>query len=480
MARKDDEREFRLRPAKPRVRQEGAAWATGFKLLMHYARTSRGTPRHGIGATGKASRAQRCAVRVVYSKNTTKGQWRAHGRYLARETASYEKDAGRGGFGAEKEHIDIAGDLERWQAARDPLLWKLIVSPEFGERADLSRLTRELMQRMANDLETDLEWVAVAHYNTEHPHVHIALRGVRADGKALQLDRQYIKSGIRNVAEELCTLQLGYRTEMDASDAERREMFEHRFTSLDRRILRIAEIGNESGDLVVSSKPASAGLREFARIQEQHVSGRLAVLESMGLATATGPTSWRIERDLESVLRAMQRTNDHQRMLAAHGVLASDERLPIKMLQWSDHPEGVQGRVLVHGQEELSGRNYLMLEGTDAQIHFIQYTPEMEVARSQGRLRANSFLKLRRIFGVSGPITDIQELGDADAILTKRRHFEAEAQQLIKLGLVPTEDWCGGWLGQYQASLHQATLHSLQGHDAEKEHEHHRNRGLAR
>ena len=39
----------------------------------------------------------------------------------------------------------------------------------------------------------------------------------------------------------------------------------------------------------------------------------------------------------------------------------------------------------------------LMLEGTDARIHFVHYTPEMEAARSQGQLRTNSFVKLQRI-----------------------------------------------------------------------------------
>ena len=31
---------------------------------------------------------------------------------------------------------------------------------------------------MESDLGTRLEWVATAHYNTEHPHVHVALRGI--------------------------------------------------------------------------------------------------------------------------------------------------------------------------------------------------------------------------------------------------------------------------------------------------------------
>jgi len=57
----------------------------------------------------------------------------------------------------------------------------------------------------------------------------------------------------------------------------------------------------------------------------------------------------------------------------------------------------VEGRVLVRGQDEDSGRNYLMLEATDAKVHFIHYTPEMEEARSNGEMRTNSFVRLRRI-----------------------------------------------------------------------------------
>ena len=50
---------------------------------------------------------------------------------------------------------------------------------------------------MEKDLGTRLEWVAVSHFNTEHPHTHVALRGVRDDGSVLDLPRDYIKSGIR-------------------------------------------------------------------------------------------------------------------------------------------------------------------------------------------------------------------------------------------------------------------------------------------
>jgi type IV secretory pathway VirD2 relaxase len=93
-----------------------------------------------------------------------------------------------------------------------PAFWKLIVSPEFGDRIDLSRLTRELISQMEKDLGADLEWVAAEHHNTEHPHVHVVIRGVRNTGETLRLSREYVKQGIRAIAADLCTRQLGYRT----------------------------------------------------------------------------------------------------------------------------------------------------------------------------------------------------------------------------------------------------------------------------
>ena len=38
------------------------------------------------------------------------------------------------------------------------------------------------------------------------------------------LGRDYVKHGIRAVAEDLCTRQLGYRTSLDAAEAYRREV----------------------------------------------------------------------------------------------------------------------------------------------------------------------------------------------------------------------------------------------------------------
>jgi hypothetical protein len=297
----------------------------------------------------------------MYAKNTVAGHWRAHGRYVARESSS-QGNPKAVGFDGHAESIDIARRLESWQKAGDERLWKLIVSPEFGDRVDLKRLTLDLVSRMEKELSTPLEWVAAAHYNTEHPHVHVALRGIAAEGRPLRLSRDYVKQGIREIAEDLCTRQLGYRTELDAAAAQRREVHQHRYTSLDRIIKRNAE-GSEEPDspfFTVAINPERPGLVR-APLVEQHATERLKVLESMGLAETGGSNAWRVRQDFENVLRAMQRSADRQKTLAAHGVLISDERLPLVVLDLC-RLTTLEGRILVHGEEDTgrqAGRSYL-------------------------------------------------------------------------------------------------------------------------
>jgi hypothetical protein len=364
------------------------------------------------------------------------------------------------GFGRDEQGIDVATRLENWQRSGDERLWKLIISPEFGDQADLRGLTADLMKHMEKDLGTELEWVAVEHHNTEHPHAHVVVRGLRTDGAALRMSREYIQQGIRSVAENVCTKHLGYRTELDAIVGERREISESRFTSLDRRIMR--EASNPSADFgpqyfAVIRNPTEAGLSETARLSTRHDASRLAVLHRMGLAESTGGASWLVLRDCEQVLRAMQRTVDRQKTLAEHGVLLSDDRLPMITMDVRDLT-AIDGRVLVHGEEEVSGRSYMMLEGTDGQVYHIYRTPEMEDLRSQRALQTKSFIRLRKFSTVRGPMVEIQDMGDSEAILHNKTHLRETAHEMIRRGVYPKDDGWNGWLGRYQKALVEAAF----------------------
>jgi type IV secretory pathway VirD2 relaxase len=454
----DKERKFRLRPRKPAVRSERPVYASGYKLLMHYARMSSVRKRRvaGSGARGGRTRPyfQRCAVRVLYSKNTSRGQWRAHGRYLVRESVAFDGGSRGIGFDEKGEAADIPQRLESWQRANDERIWKIIISPEFCDRADLKKLTRDLLLAMAKDLATPLEWAAVAHYNTEHPHVHVAVRGVRADGSPLRMSRDYIREGIRENVRGLCTRQLGYRSELDAMDSRRSEVQHHRYTSLDAAIKRDGISTEDGRFLTVPVDPTQGS--NYTQLLKQHMTQRLLVLRTMGLAEHTGPNLWRVRTDFEEILRAMQRSADRQKTLAAHGALMSDERLQVVVTDPRDLTT-LEGRILVHGEEESSGRTYLMLEGTDARVHYIYYTPEMEAARNRGALRTNSFIRLRRLFTEGSPALEIDDMGDSEAILRSKRYLRETAQRLIRRGIMPQEDGWGGWLARYQKALNAAT-----------------------
>src|ERR1039458_6954686 len=450
---KDEERKFRLRPRKPAARSERRVLASAYKTIMHYARMS-GVRKRRRSAGSKRSRPyfQRCAVRVIYSKNANSGLWRAHGRYIVREGVTFDGGFRGMGFDRRNEQAEIVQRLEDWQHAGDERLWKIIVSPEFGDRADLRKLTRDLLSEMEKNLGTALEWVAVAHFNTEHPHVHVALRGVGAEGTPIRLSRDYVKEGIRDIAQDLCTRQLGYRSQWDAAEAQRREVQQHRSTSLDRAIKRDGTQAQDSAAkfLTVALDPSQG--KGNTQLLKQHMTERLLVLQTMGLAEHAGPNLWRVRRAFEDILRALQRSGDRQKTLAAHGALMSDERLPLEVLDIRRLPV-LEGRILVHGEEESSGRSYLMLEGTDARIHHVSYTPEMQAARSRGRLRTNSFVRLRKVFTDGRPAVEIDEMGDSEAILRNKGHLRETAQRLIRRGIIPQEDGWNGWLGRYQKAL---------------------------
>jgi hypothetical protein len=400
----------------------------------------------------------------MYTANKTAGQWKAHGRYIARESAGGTVLGPVTTSGADTRELPFepAKELSRWQTEGDPRLWKLIVSPEFGERLDLDRLTRDLMARMEKDLGTKLQWVAVKHFNTEHPHLHIALRGIREDGTALDLPRGYVRHGVRAIAEDLCTRQLGHRNHLDAIESERCEIQARRFTSLDRAINRANTIettdtGSSAGHFVIRRSGENSG-----RAREQHIDARLLVLQQMGLAEPASPRVWLVRRDFETVLKAMQRSGDRQKMLASHGALLSDERLRLVVLDMRTL-KVLEGRVLAHGEEELgkgAGRHYLLLEGTDAKVHLVYYTAEMEEARSRGKLRANSFVRLQKQFENGRPALEIEDFGDAERVLRNKRHLGDRARALLVHGIVPSEDGWGGWLGRYQAAIAKAAAHA--------------------
>ncbi len=100
----------------------------------------------------------------------------------------------------------------------------------------------------------------------------------------------------------------------------------------------------------------------------------------------------------------------------------------------------------------MTGRAYMLLEGTDAKVHFIYHTADTEAARASGKMRPNSFVQL----GQRARRLTVSDLGTAHDLLTDDQYFARAVQNMIKRGELRSEPGASGWLGQYQLKLWRA------------------------
>ena len=99
------------------------------------------------------------------------------------------------------------------------------------------------MRQLEGDLGTKLDWVAVNHFNTGHPHVHVSVNGRDELGEDLVINGDYIAHGIRERASELVTLELGPVTAIEQQRKLMAEIDLDRFTRVDRALIAEAGVG---------------------------------------------------------------------------------------------------------------------------------------------------------------------------------------------------------------------------------------------
>ena len=281
------------------------------------------------------------------------GALRAHVSYIQRDGVERDGTPGRL-YDRATDNVDDKAIVER--ASGDRHQFRLIVSPEDAEAlGDLKPFTREIMARAEADLGTKLDWVAVDHFNTAHPHTHIVIRGKEASGKDLVIAKDYLTHGFRRRASEIALEELGPRRDLEIAQTRRREVDQHRFTSLDREL--IAAAGN--GVLRLSEDRGP-----YARFSRALAVGRLKTLERLGVARPDAPDRWRLAEDLEPRLRALGRRGDIINEMAR---LAGTERGDFAIFDPSDgRQSSVLGEIIGQtGTDELRGGRALILAGTD-------------------------------------------------------------------------------------------------------------------
>ncbi|WP_428410575.1 DUF3363 domain-containing protein [Hyphococcus sp.] len=240
------------------------------------------------------------------NRYTGRAAFRAHVKYIQRDGVERNSDGGelynRGG-----EKLDDKDFLAR--SEHDPHQFRIILSPEDGEQiGDLKAYTRDVMAQAEKDLGTKLDWVAVDHWNTGHPHTHVVIRGRDAKARDLVIARDYLTRGLRARAQEIALEWLGPRRDLDIARAQAREVDAERFTGIDRQLSALAR-----GD-TLELAPASGAAGNFERTLRLR---RLKFLESLGLAVKESAAKWRLAKGWEENLRQRAIERDIIRSIAA-------------------------------------------------------------------------------------------------------------------------------------------------------------------
>jgi type IV secretory pathway VirD2 relaxase len=383
---RDDD--FQVRPGK--IRHGGAGHAMSFAgELMQAARKAGHTGRsfagrqHASGASrfgrGRAASVMRSlrspARRVVIKARIVRHagtKFRSaplarHIKYLEREGVTQDGAKARM-FDAGLETTDATTFVERCEGDRHH--FRFIVSPEdAGDMQDLRAYTRELMADAERDLGTRLDWVAVDHWNTDNPHIHVLVRGKADDGEDLVISRDYMSHGFRRRAEERAALELGPRSEKEIDLALRKEVDAERWTGLDRALREMVDQNAGIADLRPNATGPDSELRRL-------MTGRAMKLERMGLAEQAGPGCWTLKPGIEETLRELAIRGDIIKTM--HRAMTNGARAP-DIAGFAIHAEDVAdrviGRLVERGlHDELAGTAYAIIDGADGRTHHIRFT----------------------------------------------------------------------------------------------------------
>ncbi|HJO66243.1 MAG TPA: DUF3363 domain-containing protein [Sphingomonas sanguinis] len=325
------------------------------------------------GWSHRQTGSRRVVVKVRHVRGAGRnGKAAAHLRYIQRDGTSRDGERGRL-YSAGEDRADGDAFLDRGQDDRHQ--FRFIVSPEdAADLADLTGYTRELMAQVEADLGTKLDWVAVEHHNTGHPHIHVIVNGRAEHGQDLVINGDYLSAGIRERASELATLELGPVSEIEQRRKLTAEIDQDRFTRIDRAMIA----GAEGGVVDLRHEPDELRGRSDRTLRLR----RLGKLGDMGLATEQAPGVWELSERLEPTLREMGERGDivraMQKALRAEGA----ERDPMTFAIHDSPPATpVVGRVLdKHLTDELGENLTVVIDGIDGRTHQVSGIEAARVA----------------------------------------------------------------------------------------------------
>jgi hypothetical protein len=368
-------KEYRINPYFKRRRSEQDSAQALAHLLQRLSPRHRG--KSGGGKRGTDTR-QKCTVKMQYSNSTEAHRFQVE-NYLVLE--------GKGIDGGRPELYGT--DSTEYRNNMVGKNFRIFLSPQ-SDKIDLQDLSKNFIKRLEQQTGYTLYWQAANHYDTAHPHAHLLINGKDKSGKEVAFPRDVVKTFMREYARNLCTAQIGRRTQKDLEIEKERELEARRFTRLDNTIAGLCE-----GTLRVN--PA------WVRTDRERMLARLENLRKMNLA-AYRDGAYRLSPNWKEDLQANGRYNAF--LDARSGLRYSD---PANLKIYSGEQGTVTGKAtkVYRTDGDASDNHAVIIEALDGRAYFVPLfkRPVAYEGKNKSYLKEGEFVTLKPLENQKGRLT---------------------------------------------------------------------------
>jgi hypothetical protein len=375
-----EDKDYEYHPTFRRRRKEKDSVKECARLLRAFG--GKRYPVKRIKTVNQRNLRQKCIAKMNYSSSIEAHRVQLE-KYLTRE------GAGRDG----KDPELFGTDLEEYKKNMVGKNFRIFLSPESLD-VDTELLAKEFIKKLEKQTGYRFYWQGACHYNTAHPHAHLLINGVDQLGREVNIPRDIVKTFMRETARELCTAQIGLRTQKDLDLEKERELSAHRFTKLDNYI---HEISGGSGELSISVIKRNK--------EKKRILARLETLRKLNLC-AYENNGYHLKSNWQEDLKTNSRYNTFLR--AREELQYAD---PSALKVYTGEQGLVTGKVtkIYRPDDDASDNHVVVLETLDGKAYFIPFfkRPELFDKDSKSSLKEGELISLKTYKSQKGRLTPV-------------------------------------------------------------------------
>lgn len=219
---------------------------------------------------------------------------------------NYMRREGKGQDGQKPELFTAKGrSFDTGTIKGEERYYRVILSPQ-NNGAMNEKLVCDTVAAWERQSGQQFQWAASIHYDTDHHHAHIIIRGIDAEGDPVKLNSDLVKEGFRAEASKILTQRLGYRTQKEVMQEREGQVTNERKTQIDTLMIARRD-GN--GEVTPMNQLEARRLEFLALNSERTGVERMPTKRSL-LGVKFGTDSYKLPDDLEHRLVRWGMVND--------------------------------------------------------------------------------------------------------------------------------------------------------------------------